>query len=368
MLLKEIPLNIPHSINPRLSIGNRIGLQKQTPRQKSLPPIPDDVVVVEITKDSHDKLPLQNQIPASSPSVGQNANGLTIQDAFKRATTLSANDDTQICIDITGDDDNLIQGDAAKSTSGREIQAQLSQPQFASLAPFTQVSRKWFHALDSTVIDVLASKAQDIAINCCHISGMNSALYLLSKGPWVPTHVSVHVRQAALAAVGAGWSWVNQVSTAFPFTCYEACLSLATLDKIPSNLMMPNDAIYELYSTICANLCQPTRNFLFSKIETHCQTCNKVSTSRIDTFVMTLGKDTEAAAISELLVPWRNKQDIEENKACPCVDTENAQWHCSKLGPLVVVRMLTPEGVSLPKIEEERFPIGHTLGGSRTIY
>ena len=318
-------------------------------------------VAVELTNDSHCKPPPQKQIPTFPTSADKNSRGSPIQDALQRAATLSANDNTQICIDITGDDDNLNDDDAMKSTPGHETQTQLSQPHFSSLAPFIQVSRKWFHALDSTIVDALASKAQDIAINCCHISGMNSALYLLSQGPWVPTHVSVHVRQAALAAVGLGWSWVNQISTAFPFTSYEDCLSLATLDKIPSNIIMPNDAIYEFYSTICTNLCQSTRNFLFSKVEMHCHTCNKVSASRIDTFVMTLARDTDAASIGELLVPCLNTQDTEENKVCPCVDIKNAQWHCSKLGPLVVVRILTSEGVSLPKIEEERFPIGHTF-------
>lgn len=33
---------------------------------------------------------------------------------------------------------------------------------------------------------------------------MNAALYILSRGPWIPNHISLHVRQAALAAVGAG--------------------------------------------------------------------------------------------------------------------------------------------------------------------
>ena len=318
-------------------------------------------VVIELTNGSQDKPSHPTKMLMPTSSVKGNSRGSPIQDALQRATILSANDRTQICIDITGDDTNSNNDDTMMPPSGHETQTQLSQPQFSSLAPFIQVSRKWFYSFDSTIVDALAAKAQDIAINYCHIAGMNSALYLLSQGPWVPTHVSVHVRQAALAAVGLGWSWFNQIPTAFPFTCYEDCLSLATLDKIPPNSVMPNDAIYEFYTTICANLCQPTRNFLFSKVEIRCQTCNKVSTSRVDTFLMTIAKNTDAASISELLVPCLNTQDTEENKACSCVDIQKVQTHCNKLGPLIVVRILTSEGASLPRIEEERFRIGHTF-------
>ena len=316
---------------------------------------------IELTNGLHEKPSHQNKTLMPTRSVKGNFKGSPIQNALQRATILSANDGTQICIDITGEEDNLTNDDTMILPSGHEMQTQLSQPQYSSLAPFVQVCRKWFYSFDSNIVDALAAKAQDIAINYRHIAGMNNALYLLSQGPWVPTHVSVHVRQAALAAVGLGWSWSNQIPTAFPFTCYEDCLSIATLDKIPPNSAIPDDAIYEFYTTICANLCQPTRNFLFSKVEIRCQTCNKVSTCRVDTFHMAIGKNTDAASISELLVPCVNTQDTEENKACSCVDIQKVQTHCTKLGPLIVVRILTPEGVSLPTIAEERFRIGHTF-------
>ena len=354
--IEHTPLNQPKVLDMEPD-----GPTKENPPVDTPPSVPDDITVVEVTKDPHNKFPSQHQVPVCSTPVGKELRGSSIQDAFKRTAALSANDGTQICIDITGDDNGSTQGETAKSYLERERQAQPSQVQFASLAPFTEVSHKWFHALDAAIVDALAVKAQDVAINCCHISSMNNALYLLSQGPWVPTHVIVHVRQAALAAVGIGWSWVNQVPTAFPFTCYEACLSLATLNVIPSNCVTPNDAIYEIYSTICANLCQPTRNFLFSRCDLQCQACTKASTVQIDTFVATLKKDTQIDALGELLIPLWNKDEIKENKMCPCLDASKAQWKCSKFGPLVVVRVLTPKGVSLPKIEEERLPLGHTF-------
>ena len=276
-------------------------------------------IVLELANVTQDKPSHQTNAPMSSNSGKRNPRGSPIQDALKRASTLPANDETQILIDITGEDDNQGNNDTMTQSPEHETQTQPTQRQFSTLAPFLQVCRKWFHSLDPTIVDFIAAKAQDIAINYSHLASMNSALYLLSQGPWVPTHISVHVRQAALAAVGLGWSWCNQIPTAFPFTCYEACLSAATLDEIPSNSVMPYEAIYQFYATICANLCQPTRNFLFSKVEMRCHMCNKVSTSRVDTFLMTIGSNTDAASIGDLLVPCLHTQDTEENKACSCI-------------------------------------------------
>ena len=318
-------------------------------------------IVIELANISQDKPSHQTKALISSNTSKGNPRGSPIQDALQRASMLSANDGTQILIDITGDDNNSGNDDTMTQSPGHETQTQLTQRQFGSLAPFLQVSRKWLQFIDPTIVDSFAAKAQDIAINYCHIASMNSALYLLSQGPWVPTHVSVHVRQAALAAVGLGWSWYNQIPTAFPFTCYEDCLSAATLDNLRANSAMPNDAIYQFYATICANLCQPTRNFLFSKVEMRCHMCNKVSTSRVDTFLMTIASDTDAALISDLLVPCLHTKDTEENKACSCIDIQKVQAHCKKLGPLIVVRILTSEGAPLPRIGEERFRIGHTF-------
>ena len=355
-LIEVTPINEPRSTGNQLNKPAKVNVPTQGHVQAQ-----HSGVVIELTNGLREKPSHQNKTLMPTRSVKGSSKGSPIQNALQRATTLSANDRTRICIDITGDENNSNNDDTMILPSGHEMQTHLSQPQYSSLAPFVQVCRKWFYSFDSNIVDALAAKAQDIAINYCHIAGMNNALYLLSQGPWVPTHVSVHVRQAALAAVGLGWSWSNQIPTAFPFTCYEDCLSIATLDKIPPNSAIPDDAIYEFYTTICANLCQPTRNFLFSKVEIRCQTCNKVSTSRVDTFHMTIGKNTDAASISELLVPCVNTQDTEENKACSCVDIQKVQTHCTKLGPLIVVRILTPEGVSLPTVEEERFRIGHTF-------
>ena len=83
-------------------------------------------VAVELTNDSHDKPPQQIKMPTSTNSVDKNSKGSPIQDALQRAATLSANDNTQICIDITEDDDNLHDDDAMKPTPGHETQTLVS--------------------------------------------------------------------------------------------------------------------------------------------------------------------------------------------------------------------------------------------------
>ena len=320
---------------------------------------PDDSFVVEITKDPQDNT---FSVKTKSPQTSTVDKGVTlppIQIALNRSATLPANDKTRLCIDITGEDEDSGSVDLTQPPTERETRSQPLKLRFASLSPFAEASRKWFPTFDANVVDALASKARDIAINCGHMSSMNTALYLLSRGPWIPTHISIHVRQAALAAVGVGWSWVNQVPTVFPFTCFDACLSIATLSTIPSNQTTHNDAVYDLYSIVCANLCQSTRRFLFSRLVLPCQACSQSSAVPIDTFMATFKPNTSIDELCELLVPIWNNDEVTECKACSCLDAAKAQWKCGKLGPLIVVRINTPPGVSLPKLEEGRLPLGH---------
>ena len=333
-------------------IGNDQSPEKQ-------PLLPDDSFVVEIAKDPPD---IATPVKTKSPQVSSLHQGDAlppIQAALKKSSILSANDKTRVCIDITGEDDNTEQIDLTQPSFERETRSQSLQLRFASLSPFAETSRKWFPTFDASFIAALANKAQDIAINCGHISSMNTALYLLSRGPWIPTHVSIHVRQAALAAVGVGWSWVQQVPTVFPFTCFDACLSLATLSTIPPNSTMQNDAVYDLYSIVCANLSQSTRRFLFSRFVLQCQACARSSAIPIDTFTATIKPNTSIDELCDLLVPIWNTDELTECQACSCLDAAKAKWKCGKLGPLIIVRIKAPPGVSLPKLEEERLPLGH---------
>ena len=88
---------------------------------------------------------------------------------------------------------------------------------FTSVTPFLQSTKKWFHDPNEGFQTLSASKAQQIANDEDVFQTIYAALFILSRDPWVPSHISLHVRQAALAAVGSGWSWGNQIPTAFPF-------------------------------------------------------------------------------------------------------------------------------------------------------
>ena len=164
-----------------------------------------------------------------------------IHAALKKSSTLSANDGTQICIDITGDQETIEQEGLINCSSDTLVEEPAVPAHLSTLAPFLEASGKWFPNFDSNLRLHLAERAQQLAIHSKHFSSFHAALYLLSKGPWVPAHISVHVRQAALAAVGVGWSWVNQVPTVFPFSCFDASISLATLDNLPPSEAMQSD-------------------------------------------------------------------------------------------------------------------------------
>ena len=327
--------------------------------QKKQSLLPDDSVVVEIGTDPPGIATPTKTKSSQASSLHQGEALPPIQAALKRSSVLPANDKTRVCIDVTGEDDHTEQIDLTQPSFERETQSQSQQFRFASLSPFAESSRKWFPTLDATVIAALANKAQDIAIHCGHMSSMNTALYLLSRGPWIPTHVSIHVRQAALAAVGVGWSWVHQVPTVFPFTCFDACLSLATLSTIPPNSTTQNDAVYELYSIVCANLSQSTRSFLFSRFVLQCQACLQSSAIPIDTFAATIKPNTGIDELCDSLVPIWNTDELTECQACSCLDAAKAKWKCGKFGPLIIVRIKVPPGCSFPKLEEERLPLGH---------
>ena len=159
--------------------------------------------------------------PTRKPEALDKKTDPPIHAALKKSSTLSANDGTQICIDITGDQETIEQEGLINFSSGTLVEEPSIPAHLSTLAPFLEASGKWFPNFDSNLRQHLAERAQQLAIHGKHFPSFHTALYLLSKGPWVPAHISVHVRQAALAAVGVGWSWVNQVPTVFPLQLFR---------------------------------------------------------------------------------------------------------------------------------------------------
>lgn len=297
--------------------------------------------------------------PSCPPSTVKKKGEPHIHAVLKRSSTLPANDSTQICIDITGDKDGIEQDGLPQSNEEGSDLDNSPQTQFASIAPVLNASEKCFPTFHPNLQKLLASKAQQAAMNCHHFSSMNAALYVLSKGPWIPTHISVHVRQAALAAVGVGWSWVNQVPTTFPFSQYDACVSLATIDAIPANHVAKADALFALYATLCGNLSQMTRKFLFSKYEIRCSCCTKKFEVPVDLFCATVSSTTTIEMLANLVTPIWNSEEIQERQACSCFELDKATWKCLKLGPLSLIRLEAGQGERLPKIEDALLVLGH---------
>ena len=317
-------------------------------------------------KDATDKMP---DHPSSAPlrsitkpvlssAASNKSSEPLIHAALKKSSTLSVNDNTEICIDITGDQEEIEQEGLICGSSDGTGSNVAVPARFATLAPFLNASEKWFSNFDPNLQQLLAARAQQLAIHCQHFSSLNAALYILSKGPWIPTHISVHVRQAALAAVGVGWSWVNQVPTTFPFSHFDASVSLATLDDIPTNEVTQVDAVFAIYAILCGNLSQSTRAFLFTKYEFQCNVCTRQLKMPIDLFLATVSSTTIEELLHRMTPVW-NTAETKEKQECPCLELEKASSRCLKLGPVVLIRLKAGQGETLPRIETGHFPLGH---------
>ena len=275
---------------------------------------------------------------------------------------------TEICIDITGDQEEIEQeGLIGGSSDGTGSNAAVPA-RFASLAPFLHASEKWFSNFDPNLQLLLATRAQQLAIHSQHFSSLNAALYILSKGPWIPTHISVHVRQAALAAVGVGWSWVNQVPTAFPFSHFDASVSLATLEDVPTNQVAQVEAVFAIYATLCGNLSHSTRAFLFKKYEVQCSVCMRQLKMPIDLFLATVSSSTTIEELLHRMTPVWNMAEIKDRQECLCLELEKASSRCLKLGPVVFIRLKAEQGETLPRIEAGHFPLGHQFSFQTRTY
>ena len=188
----------------------------------------------------------------------------------------------------------------------------------------------------------LAHRAQQVAIDGESFSSMNAALYILSRGPWIPNHISLHVRQAALAAVGAGWSWCNQIPTAFPFDMFDASLSIATLDNVPSRHTPKVDAMFDIFQTLCDNLSQPTRCFMFSKWEVKCANCAQVTEAYVEQYTVDVKRGTTFSLedIVSQMQPQVNPVQTRGVHTENCTSNQLLQVKCIKMAPLILIRLL----------------------------
>ena len=144
----------------------------------------------------------------------------------------------------------------------------------------------------------------------------------------------------------------------FPFSQYDACVSMATIDNIPANHVTKVEAVFALYATLCGNLSQMTRKFLFSKYEVQCSCCTQKFVVSVDIFRATISLTTTIEMLASLLEPRWNPEEIQERQACNCLELDKATWKCLKLGPLSLIRLEAAQGGHLPKVENTLLALG----------
>ena len=144
----------------------------------------------------------------------------------------------------------------------------------------------------------------------------------------------------------------------FPFSRYDACVSMATIDNIPANHVTKVEAMFALYATLCGNLSQITRKFLFSKFEIQCSCCTQKFEVSVDIFHATISSTTGIEMLTSLLRPMWNREEIQERQACSCLELDKITWRCLKLGPLSLIRLEAAKGAHLPKVEDALLTLG----------
>ena len=119
-------------------------------------------------KDAVDKMPGHvpsaplRAKPVQTSAASSKGSEPPIHAALKRSSALSANDNTEICIDITGDQEEIEQeGLIGGSSDGTGSNAAVPA-RFASLAPFLHASEKWFSNFDPNLQQLLATRANSL--------------------------------------------------------------------------------------------------------------------------------------------------------------------------------------------------------------
>ena len=153
-------------------------------RDSSLP-FPDRVKEGHVAKGANDQAidppsHVSERIiakPARKSGVCDKRAEPPIHAALKKSSTLSANDGTQICIDITGDQETIEQEGVINCSRDTEVEESAVPAHFSTLAPFLEASGKWFPNFDPDLRLLLAGRAQQLAIHNIHFSSFHAALF-----------------------------------------------------------------------------------------------------------------------------------------------------------------------------------------------
>ena len=131
---------------------------------------------------------------------------------------------------------------------------------------------------------------------------------------------------------------------------------------------MQVDAVFAIYATLCGNLSQSTRAFLFTKYEYQCSVCAHQLNLSVDLFSAAVTSATTMDDVLHRMTPMWNTAEVTERQKCSCLNLEKASSQCLKLGPVALIRLKAEQGETLPRIEAGLFPLGHQFAFQTRTY
>ena len=266
------------------------------------------------------------------------------QDAFPcNDSVAEQNQLNTVRIDLTSNDDDPIDD---------EVELNLSLRVYDAI-------EKWYPDIDRQ------TKREDAETAAIFLRYMNSTLCfltvafrMLAKAPWKPKMLSLHVRQAALAAIGNDWYVWTTLRHRIPFMRAELALAAVSYR---GNLEpeMPDDPAQAIFSMID---CLPTGigcEEMFSQGMCFCPFCGNQKVFAVPTFATAITwKSPEWNSAFETLkgaeaFPWRT--NVSWHRA-DC-DRDEVTVSVTKFGPWALLLFRPHDRTLYPPLQEMAIPL-----------
>lgn len=123
-------------------------------------------------------------------------------------------------------------------------------------------------------------------------------------------------------------------------------------------------ALFEIFHTLCNNLCQPTRLFMFSNWKIQCPDCDNEFVDCVLQFNYQ-DEGIEQLTIEKNIVsnwqPCLNSSALHSLHADTCPQNLPLATNCAKLGPLIVVHLHNKPDKRHYKLEDQQLALGQKL-------
>ena len=259
----------------------------------------------------------------------------------------------QAPIDLTGNNDDPIEEDVDSN-----VQLQIAD-----------ALEKWYPELDKH------SKREDMVLASTFLRFMNSTLCfltvsfrMLSKAPWKSKMLTVHIRQAALAAIGNGWFVWSDKQHKIPFSRAELALAAVSFrgclqPRMPDD---PAQVIFPMIDLLPTNIgCEE----MFSQGNCVCPYCGNQRAFAVPTFATAVtwkspDWTTLQGALQEAeAFPWRTCDAWHQ----PDCNRDEVTVHVTKFGPWALL-FFRPHDLSLyPPLQEMAIPLTDTSVTERKL-